>query len=70
VKVGDLVRVGKSGFGTKLGKRGLITEIVEYTRYGSESRPIPSAIVLFTTGAVILPLKALSLECKCNMPMV
>ena len=60
MKVGELVKVGKPGFGTKPGKRGLITELIQYTRYGNERGPISSAIVLFTTGTVILPLSALS----------
>ena len=61
MKVGDLVKVTESGFNIRKGQRGLITEIVEYTKYGNDrSGPVPSAIVLLTTGTMIIPLRALS----------
>ena len=61
MKVGDLVKVIKPGFTVRKGNRGLITEIIEYTRYGNDrSGPVPSAIVLFSEGTVIVPLSALS----------
>ncbi len=59
--VGDLVSVTKSGFGIRAGCRGIITQLIEYTRYSAaKPKAVPSAIVLFTTGTVILPLSALS----------
>ena len=57
---GDLVSVSKKGFNVQVGQRGLVTEIIEYTKYGNDrSGPIPSAIVLFSTGTMILPLRSL-----------
>ncbi len=61
MKAGDLVKVIKFGFNTRKGNRGLITEIIEYTRYGNDRiGPVPSAIVLFSEGIMILPLHTLS----------
>ena len=61
MRVGDLVSVTKSGFGIRSGNRGLITEVIEYTRYSTaKPKAVPSAIVLFTTGTMILPLSVLS----------
>ena len=63
MKVGDLGEVVKSdshAFNIE-GKRGLITELIDYTRYSTAfPEPVPSAIVLFTTGTMILPLSALA----------
>ncbi len=60
MKAGDLVKVTTSGFNIRKGNRGLITEIIEYTRYGNDrSGPVPSAIVLFSEGTVIVPLRSL-----------
>ena len=65
MRVGDLVQVNKNKSDshpyTIEGWRGLITELIDYTRYGGEKpRAVPSAIVLFTTGTMILPLSVLS----------
>jgi hypothetical protein len=63
MKVGDLVKVNKSDSHpyTLEGKRGLITELIDYTRYSTaKPKAVPSAIVLFATGTLILPLWALS----------
>ena len=62
MKVGDLVEVVKSdSFPYTLeGKRGLITELIYHTRYSTaKPKAVPSAIVLFATGTVIIPIDSL-----------
>ena len=61
MNVGDLVNINKQeGSSELVGKRGLITEIIQYTRYGPEkSGPIPSAILLVSNKTVIFPLDSL-----------
>jgi hypothetical protein len=62
VKVGDLVRVDKQERGVDMvGKRGLITKIIEYTRYTPDMNdPVTCAIVLISTRMVIIPLDFLT----------
>ena len=62
MNVGDLVEVKKSDSHPYVieGWRGLVTEIIDYTRYSTaKPKAVPSAIVLFSTGTIIVPLWSL-----------
>ena len=62
MKVGDLVEVKKYDDRSYAieGWRGLITELIDYTRYcTTKPKAVPSAIVLFSTGTLIVPLWSL-----------
>jgi hypothetical protein len=62
VKVGDLVCVNKQEDGDDMiGSRGLITKIVQYTRYTPEiNDPVACAIVLISKRMVIIRLDFLA----------